>query len=88
MSKIGRERGWSAMSRQQYDFARGPQGALLTGNARQVIDKILFEHSLFKNSRYLLHISVGTMPHDKVMRSIELYATKVALEVRKAVEGK
>jgi len=85
MSKLGRERGWPPMSRQQYETARSPQGALLTGSPQQVADKILYEYSLFKNSRYLLHISVGTMPHDKVMRSIELFATKVAPEVRKAV---
>ncbi len=85
MSKLGRERGWPPMSRQQYQSAKSPQGALLTGSPQQVTDKILYEHSLFKNSRYLLHISVGTMQHDKVMRSIELFATKVAPEVRKAV---
>ncbi len=85
MSKLGRERGWPPMSREQYEAARSPHGALLTGSPQQVIDKILYEHSLFKNSRFLLHISVGTMPHDKVMRSIELFATKVAPEVRKAV---
>ncbi|HLK29993.1 MAG TPA: LLM class flavin-dependent oxidoreductase [Puia sp.] len=85
MSKLGRERGWPPMSREQYEAARSPRGALLTGSPQQVIDKILFEHSLFNNSRFLLHISVGTMPHDKVMRSIELFATKVAPEVRKAL---
>jgi len=86
MSKLGHERGWPPMSREQYEAARSPHGALLTGSPQQVIDKILYEHSLFKNSRFLLHISVGTMPHDKVMRSIELFATKVAPEVRMAVE--
>lgn len=85
MSKLGRERGWSAMTRQQYEALRGPQGALLTGSPQQVIDKILYEHELFNLSRFLIHTSVGTMPHDKVMRSIELFATKVAPEIRKAV---
>lgn len=85
MTKLGRERGWPPMSREQYEGARSPHGALLTGSPQQVTDKILYEHSLFKNSRFLLHISVGTMPHDKVMRSIELFATKVAPEVKKAL---
>jgi alkanesulfonate monooxygenase SsuD/methylene tetrahydromethanopterin reductase-like flavin-dependent oxidoreductase (luciferase family) len=87
MTKLGRERGWPPMGRAQYENARGPQGALLTGSAQQVIDKILYEHSLFKNSRYLLHISVGTMPHSQVMHAIELYAGIVAPAVRKAVGG-
>jgi probable LLM family oxidoreductase len=85
MTKLGRERGWPPMSRAQFENARGPYGALLTGSPQQVIDKILYEHELFNLSRFLIHISVGTMPHDKVMRSIELFATRVAPEVRKAV---
>ncbi len=86
MSKLGRERGWPPMNRGQYEAARSTHGALLTGSPQQVIDKILFEHSILKNTRFLLHISVGTMPHDKVMRSIELFATKVAPEVRRALK--
>jgi len=85
MTKLGRERGWQPMSRPQYEAMRQKQGALLVGSPEQVIDKILYEHSLFKLSRFLLHISVGTMPHDKVMHSIELFGTKVAPAVRKAV---
>jgi probable LLM family oxidoreductase len=85
MTKLGRERGWPPMNRAHYEAARSPQGALLTGSPQQVIDKILYEHELFNLNRFLIHTSVGTMPHDKVMRSIELFATKVAPEVRKAV---
>jgi probable LLM family oxidoreductase len=86
MTKLGRERGWPPMSREQYEGARSPHGALFTGSPQQVIDKVLYQHSLFKNNRFLLHISVGTMPHSQVMRSIELFATKVAPEVRKAID--
>lgn len=84
MSKLGRERGWPPMSRAQYEAARSTHGALLTGSPQQVIDKILYEKEMLGLSRFLIHISVGTMPHDKVMKSIELFATKVAPEVRKA----
>ena len=86
MSKIGRERGWSAMNREQYDMMRAPEGSLLVGSPQQVIDKILFEHELFGNTRFLLHISVGTLPHGKVLRAIELLGTVVAPAVKKAVE--
>ena len=64
---------------------RSPRGALLVGSPQQVIDKILFEHELFANDRFLLHISVGTLPHDKVLRAIELFGTKVAPAVRSAI---
>ena len=85
MSKIGRERGWSGMDREHYDMMREPDGSLLVGSPQQVIDKILWEYELFGNTRFLLHISVGTLPHAKVMRAIELLGTVVAPAVRKAV---
>ena len=83
MTKIGRERGWSPMTREQFEALRAPRGSLLVGSPQEVIEKILYEHELFKYDRFLLHLSVGTMPHDAVMRSIELLGTKVAPVVRK-----
>jgi hypothetical protein len=47
-----------------------------------VIDKIMFEQELFGHQRFLMQMSVGTMPHDKVMRSIELLGTVVAPALR------
>lgn len=87
MSKIGRERGWSSMTRDHYDMMRSSKGSLLVGSPQQVIDKILYEYELFGNTRFLLHISVGTLPHEKVMRSIELLGTMVAPAVRKVVQN-
>jgi hypothetical protein len=43
------------------------------GSPQQVIDKILFEHSFFKHNRFLAQMDVGALPHDKLMRSIELF---------------
>ncbi|QCR23906.1 LLM class flavin-dependent oxidoreductase [Pontibacter sp. SGAir0037] len=85
MSKLGRERGWPPMSREHYEMMRAPEGALLVGSPQQVIDKILYEHELFGNTRFLLHISVGTLPHAKVMRAIELLGTVVAPAIKKAI---
>jgi probable LLM family oxidoreductase len=85
MTRIGRERGWPPTTRQHFEEMRGPQGSLLVGSPRQVIDKILFEHSIFKHDRFLAQMDVGTLPHDKLMKSIELFGTKVAPEVRKAL---
>lgn len=86
MSKLGRERGWSPMTREHYEAMRAPEGSLLVGSPQQVIDKILCEYELFGNTRFLLHISVGTLPHAKVMRAIELLGTVVAPAVKKAVK--
>ena len=85
MTRIGRERGWPPTTRQHFEEMRAPAGSLLVGSPQQVIDKILFEHSIFKHNRFLAQMDVGTMPHDKLMKSIELFGTKVAPEVKKAL---
>jgi probable LLM family oxidoreductase len=85
MSKIGRERGWGPMTRQQYEAMRGPQGSLMVGSPQEVIDKILYEYELFGNTRFLAQMSVGSIPHQHMMRSIELFGTQVAPAVRKAL---
>ena len=85
MGRIGRERGWPPPTRERFEAERSPRGALLVGSPQEVIDKILFEHELFGNTRFLMQMSVGTMPHVRIMRSIELLGTVVAPAVRKAV---
>ena len=82
MSTIGRERGWGPMTRQQFDMMRGPEGSLVIGDPETVASKILRWKEVLGVSRFELHISVGTLPHEKVMRSIELLGTKVAPLVR------
>jgi len=83
MTQLGRERGWGPMTRQSFEAMRTKKGALLVGSPQEVTEKILYEQELFGLTRFLLHISVGTMPHKQVMRAIELLGTKVAPEVRK-----
>lgn len=78
MPRIGRERSWAPTGRQQFDLLRSPRGALAAGSPREVIDKILFQHELFGPQRFLAQMSVGAMPHAKVMRAIELLGTQVA----------
>ncbi len=71
------------MTRASYDAGRGPQGALFVGSPQEVIDKILAQHATFRLDRFLLQFSVGTMPHGKMMRAIELFGTEVAPVVRR-----
>lgn len=85
MTQIGRERGWGPMTRQQYEALRSPKGALLVGSPQEVTEKILYQVEMFGLTRFLLHISVGTLPHHKVMKAIELLGTQVAPAVRKYV---
>ena len=83
MGRIGRERGWPPPTRQRFDAERSPRGALLVGSPQEVIDKMLFEHELFGYQRFLMQMTVGTMPHAAVMRSIELFGTEVAPAVKR-----
>jgi probable LLM family oxidoreductase len=83
MNRIGQERGWGPTNRAHFDEARGPRGALFVGDPETVAEKILAQHRIFKNDRFLLQMAIGTMPHNKVMKAIELYGTKVAPIVRR-----
>jgi len=83
MNRIGRERGWGPTSRAHFDQSRGPKGALFVGSPEVVAEKIVAQHKIFKNDRFLLQMAIGIMPHAKIMKAIELYGTKVAPLVRK-----
>jgi probable LLM family oxidoreductase len=82
MNRIGRERGWPASGRAEYEALRSPRGALAVGSPEQVAEKILFEHELFGHQRYLAHMSLGAVEHRDVLESIELFGTEVAPLVR------
>jgi probable LLM family oxidoreductase len=88
MNAIGRERGWPPLSRADFDASTQLRGANFVGSPQQIVDKILFQHEIFDHQRFLLQITVGTLPHRQVMRAIELYATEVAPQVRKSQAGK
>jgi probable LLM family oxidoreductase len=83
MNRIGRERGWPPQTRADYDAAAALRGANLVGSPEQVVEKILYQHRLFQHDRFLVQFSVGTMPHDRIMRSIELFGAEVAPVVRR-----
>ncbi|MEO8966243.1 MAG: Atu2307/SP_0267 family LLM class monooxygenase [Solirubrobacteraceae bacterium] len=85
MNRIGRERGWPAAGRTEYEALRSPRGAVAAGSPQQVAEKILFEHELFANRRYVGQMSVGAVAHADVMRSLELFGTEVAPVVRAEV---
>jgi len=85
MGRIGRERGFAPMSRAGYDASRRPGGHLFVGTPDEVAARILALHDVFGMDRFGLQSALGTMPHDAVLRSIELFGTKVAPIVRDEV---
>ncbi len=88
MGKIGRERGWTPITRQQFDATTSPRGALLVGSPNEIVDKILYEYELFGHTRFLAQISLGAMSHAHTMHAIELLGTKVAPAVKKHIRTK
>lgn len=87
MTRIGRERGWPPFTRRQFDAEATLRGANFIGSPQEVIDKILFQYELFRHQRFLIQLTVGPMPHDRVMRAIELLGTEVAPVVRRETAG-
>jgi probable LLM family oxidoreductase len=85
MNTIGRERGWQPMTLEQYEAGATLRGANFVGSPQQVIEKILFQQEIFDHERFLVQFSLGSLPHDKLLRSIELLGTEVAPAVRAQV---
>jgi len=85
-TRIGRERGWPPVTREQYDAVCGPNGALLVGNPEQVAEKIVRMHdALGGYARQSIVLNGGALPHKDTLRAIELLGTKVAPLVRQEI---
>jgi probable LLM family oxidoreductase len=83
-TEIGKERGWPPATRAQFDALRGPTGALIIGDAEKVAEKILYVNEVLGGlSRITFQMGVSALPHEKMLRSIELLGTGVAPIVRK-----
>lgn len=80
---IGRERGWPAYSRMRFQHDVGPEGAVYAGSPDTVARKIAETVQLLGLTRFDMKFSTGTLSHEHMMRSIELYGTEVAPRVKK-----
>jgi len=77
MNIIGKERGWSPYTQETYDQARSMQGALYVGDPKYVAKKIKHLVEGLEINRFVLHVPVGYMDHEKVMNTIKLLGTEV-----------
>lgn len=82
MDRVGRSRGWPPYQRQQFEFGKTGNGALLIGEPNQVADKILYLRDTFGLTRFAAHMDVGGPQHKDLMKSIELFGTKVLPQVK------
>jgi probable LLM family oxidoreductase len=86
-ARIGAERGWPPPTAAQFEGEVGPLGALYVGSPETVAAKISRTMRALDLSRFNMKYSSGTLPHDKMMRSIELYGTRVLPRVRALLAG-
>src|SRR5947209_10322819 len=83
VTEVGKERGWPAMTRADFDAQRGPQGVLLIGSPEEVVEKIhMYDEALGGISRLSFQMNAASLPHAKLMRSIEMIGAGVAPVVR------
>ncbi|TLY12612.1 MAG: LLM class flavin-dependent oxidoreductase, partial [Thaumarchaeota archaeon] len=88
VTEVGKERGWPALTRADFDAQRGPQGALIIGDPDEVVEKII-RHSkaLGGISRVTFQMNAASLPHAKIVRAIELLGKRVAPALRKELEA-
>ncbi|MFZ4843110.1 MULTISPECIES: LLM class flavin-dependent oxidoreductase [Mycetocola] len=80
-NRIGAERGWPAMTEQEY-VDEIEHGSLYVGSPDTVATKIARTVKLLGTDRFDLKYATGTMPHEQLLSSIELYGTEVIPRVR------
>ncbi|WP_339205234.1 LLM class flavin-dependent oxidoreductase [Paenibacillus sp. FSL K6-3182] len=85
MNKLGKERGWAHYDRSSFDAARSFEGALYVGDPETVAQKIIHLRKNVGVTRFMMYVPLSTMPHDQVMRAIELLGTEVAPRVREEI---
>jgi probable LLM family oxidoreductase len=88
MNRIGRQRGWPPYQPQQFQAGRGKNGHLIIGDANEAIEKILMLQEMFGLTRFSAHMDVGGPSHLTLMKSIELFGTRIAPKVREALKSK
>jgi probable LLM family oxidoreductase len=80
---VGRERGWPAVTRADFDAQRTPDGALIVGNHDEVVEKVVrYDEALGGISRISFQMNAASLPHAKLMRAIEVLGSRVAPAVR------
>jgi len=87
MNRIGRTRGWPPYQRSQFEFGQTKNGALFIGDADAMVEKILYVQEMFGLTRFAAHMDVGGPSHKDMMKSIEIYGTKIVPKVKEALKA-
>ena len=79
VASIAEERGWGEMSRADFDAQLGPEGAFMIGDPERVAEKIIHHSKALGGLvRVTFMMNASSLPHEKMMQSIELLAKRVA----------
>jgi probable LLM family oxidoreductase len=82
-ASVAKERGWPPVTRAAFDVQRAPEGALLVGNAEEVVEKIVhYSDALGGIQRLSFQMNAASLPHAKLMRAIEAIGTRVVPALR------
>lgn len=79
---------WSEMTKKQYYASVEPNGAIFVGDPAHVAQKIIRIIEDLQLDRFMLHLPIGSMPHEDVLKAIKLYGEEVVPIVRRYFENK
>jgi alkanesulfonate monooxygenase SsuD/methylene tetrahydromethanopterin reductase-like flavin-dependent oxidoreductase (luciferase family) len=86
VASVAKERGWPAVTRADFNAQRTPEGALLVGEAEEVVEKIVrHSEALGGISRLSFQMNAASLPHAKLMQAIEAIGTRVAPALRQGL---
>lgn len=85
MDRVGKSRGWPPYRIEQFEAGLSREGALFMGEPEMVALKMINLIEMFGLTRFVAHMDVGDPGHDQMMKSIELFATKVVPMVKAAL---
>ncbi|PTG44840.1 LLM class flavin-dependent oxidoreductase [Staphylococcus chromogenes] len=74
---IAKERGWPPFTLEHFQREIGPNGAMYVGSPETVAQKIIDTVEALGLTRFMLHLPIGSIPHERTLRSIRLFGEKV-----------
>lgn len=78
------DKGWQ-VTPDDFNRLAAPDGALFVGSPAEIVDKILYGHSLFGHDRFMAQIDIGGLPFSTVAAVIERLGSEVLPAVNRAL---
>lgn len=86
---ISKERpNWTGMTYDQYLEGIADDGVIFVGDSETVANKIIRMMETLGLTRFYLHLPIASMPHEDIMKAIEIYGNEVVPKVKKHFKDK